>query len=614
MRGLWSIAAATLHVLAANAAVARHHPSQLFLNHIATRDAHSPTIPLTFRNTSPGKAIKPGIELRILPVGDSITYGFLSDQIGGDGDGYRLRLREDLSKDNVVFAGTETSPTGNMTDGYFAAWNGKTIQFIADHVGPSLEQRPNIILLHAGTNDMNPNSAISTEGHDPVAASERLGSLIDKMVTSCPDAVILVAMIIGTCNADQAPQSKVLQSLIPTVVASRLQAGKHVLAVDFSIFALTNLRDCIHPTNQGYHLVGDYWYDFISQIPQDWITKPVGKDSEGEESLAVRLDMNASLLGLMGLSLALMMPKEKGYNPVQAQRKADKAREIKKVKAASPLTSTVSSAGKAEAQGRRNEKLARKNPDRIQKQIDDLKAVTAGGGKLTRHEEQVLEGLERELKSVRKARDALGDKAPGFGGRGWRRDDDGSRSGALGKRRRGDGDGSSSDEDVPEDVRSIPMPRDTPPPIPKAEMDKWYAKRRARRNAENAARRGDDAAGDEAGDGQDNGKGKGTARTQRNAPPVVESRTVYEAKPVVRDLRKEAVSAFVPTSVQMKMNKGKGQGGLMEPEEADRLEKEGYLKLASGSGRGDGAEDGEEEEEAASSRHVMMEEVEDEEA
>ncbi|KAL5087486.1 hypothetical protein Trisim1_007706 [Trichoderma cf. simile WF8] len=294
------------------------------------------------------------------------------------------------------------------------------------------------------------------------------------------------------------------------------------------------------------------------------------------------------------------MPKEKNYNPVQAQRKADKAREVRK--------------GKAEAQGRRNEKLARKNPDRIQKQIDDLKAVTAGGGKLTRHEEQVLEGLEKELLSVRKARDTLGDKAPSFG-RGWRRDDDGSRSGALGKRRRGDDDGSSDDDDVPDDVRSIPMPRDTPPPIPKAEMDKWYAKRRAKRNAENAARRRD-AGDNEAQDGEDNDRSKGRDRGQRNAAPVVESRTVYEAKPVVRDLRKEAVAAFVPTSVQMKMSKGKGQGGLMEPEEADRLEKEGYLKVASGGGQdeAEGEDEAEAEAVAAHSRHVVMEEVEDEDA
>lgn len=158
------------------------------------------------------------------------------------------------------------------------------------------------------------------------------------------------------------------------------------------------------------------------------------------------------------------------------------------------------------------------------------------------------------------------------------------------------------------------MPRDTPPPIPKAEMDKWYAKRRAKREAENAARRRE-TGDEEARDGQDTSKDTTGEKGQRNAPPV-EPKTVYEAKPVVRDLRKEAVSAFVPTSVQMKMSKGKGKGGLMEPEEADRLEREGYLKTAGGRGRnGDGVGGAQEvEDEQVASRHVMMEEVEDEEA
>ncbi|KAF5664862.1 WW domain-containing protein [Fusarium heterosporum] len=260
------------------------------------------------------------------------------------------------------------------------------------------------------------------------------------------------------------------------------------------------------------------------------------------------------------------MVKEKNYNPVQAQRKADKAKALKK--------------GKHERQERLNEKLSRKNPERIQKQIDDLKKVTSSGGKLTRHEEQTLEGLEKEIRAVKKAREALGDKAPTFG-RGWNRDHD-SGSGVLGKRRRGSNDATTSDEDVPDDTKRIPMPRDTPPPIPKDVMDKWYAERRAKRAAENPTR-------------QDENK-------EKKETPVVEAKTVYEAKPVVRDLRKEAVSAFVPTAVKMKMNKGQGQGGLIEPEEADRLEQEGYLKTG-----------GHNAEVQPPSRHVTMEDAEDEE-
>ncbi|KAF4819360.1 Protein saf1 [Colletotrichum tropicale] len=266
------------------------------------------------------------------------------------------------------------------------------------------------------------------------------------------------------------------------------------------------------------------------------------------------------------------MPKERNYNPVQAQRKADKAKAIKK--------------GKASIQSQRNEKLARRNPERIQKQIDDLKAITTGGGKLSRHEEQVLDGLEKELRAVKKAREALGDKAPSFG-RGYHRDGD-SSGGVLGKRRRND-DELTSDEDVPDEVKRIPMPRDTPPPIPKEVLDKWYAKRRARRQAEQAER---------------NENEKSDEKEQKTSTPAPEAKTVYEAKPMVRNLQKEAVAAFVPTAVRMKLDKGKGQGGLMEPEEADRLEREGYLKTTTAT----------EETVPSGSRKVMMEEVDDDDA
>lgn len=123
------------------------------------------------------------------------------------------------------------------------------------------------------------------------------------------------------------------------------------------------------------------------------------------------------------------------------------------------------------------------------------------------------------------------------------------------------------------------MPRDTPPPIPKPEMDKWYAKRRAKRDVENAARRNNEQNDDNEGDGV-------RGNPHRRQTHLPEAKTVYEAKPIIRDLRKEAVSAFVPSSVQMKMNKGKGKAGLIEPEEADRLEKEGYLKTTTGTGQG----------------------------
>lgn len=56
------------------------------------------------------------------------------------------------------------------------AWSGRTIQYIHDNIDASLAQKPNLILLQAGTNDMNTLSGpdgIAKEGNDPSAAVGR---------------------------------------------------------------------------------------------------------------------------------------------------------------------------------------------------------------------------------------------------------------------------------------------------------------------------------------------------------------------------------------------------------------------------------------------------------
>ena len=88
--------------------------------------------------------------LRILPLGDSITFGLESP----DGNGYRKRLRSLLERErkvNVEYKGTEHS--GDMPNNCHAGWNAKTIQEVGEVMGPSLEQGADVILLHAGTND-----------------------------------------------------------------------------------------------------------------------------------------------------------------------------------------------------------------------------------------------------------------------------------------------------------------------------------------------------------------------------------------------------------------------------------------------------------------------------
>lgn len=149
------------------------------------------------------------------------------------------------------------------------------------------------------------------------------------------------------------------------------------------------------------------------------------------------------------------------------------------------------------------------------------------------------------------------------GGRGT------GRGSILGKREREwkrdrESDGSETDESV----RNIPMPRDTPPPIPS---------RRPRQQPQPSTGSASNANAIPLGEGR--GGGERATHALPECPPEVKKqpKTVYEAKPAVRDLRKEAVRRFVPTVVQKKLDATKGVGGrLLEEEDAERLDREGY--------------------------------------
>ncbi|KAL1648061.1 hypothetical protein SLS58_002388 [Diplodia intermedia] len=267
------------------------------------------------------------------------------------------------------------------------------------------------------------------------------------------------------------------------------------------------------------------------------------------------------------------MAKDKSLNPVAAQHKADKQRALKK--------------NKANVAAQRNDRLAKRNPERLQRQIDDLKGAEERGEPLRPRDRETLNNLEKEVRAIRKAREALGDHAPTFGGGGrGGREGGGGRGrggGVLGKRRR-DGRGHDNDEgsessETDEDVRDIPMPRDTPPPIP----------RKPRRGGAPPPQDEKSAARD----------GPHPLPARPGAAPAAEAKTVYSAAPVHRDLRKEA-SRFVPAAVAQKLAAAKGQtpGKLLEPEELDRLEKQGYGQKKAEMAR-EGMQDAEQAAEAA---------------
>lgn len=258
------------------------------------------------------------------------------------------------------------------------------------------------------------------------------------------------------------------------------------------------------------------------------------------------------------------MAKDKTVNPATAALKSAKQREIKKSKAATAAS--------------RTEKLARRNPDRLQKQADDLRAQRdAQGGKLRPKDQQTLEQLERDVRLVRKARETQSNGSKGgFDSRegASREKKDGAYNdgkGHLGKRRWGERDAHARNEpeseetETDEDVRDIPMPRDTSPPIPPRHMQRKLRKGLV---TEEEAFRGHDRHSGE--------------KSRQKPKPAVEAKKVYSSAPQTRDLQKEATGKFVPAAVAARkradQSNAEARAGksdrLLEPEELDAMERE----------------------------------------
>lgn len=119
---------------------------------------------------------------------------------------------------------------------------------------PALADKPNIILLHIGTNDMY---------MTPAGAPDRLGTLIDQIVESQPMALLVVAKIIPLSSGGSAVDT--FNMAVPGIVQKRADAGKHVVLVDqFAGFPTSELGDGVHPNVMGYSRMADKWYAAIS--------------------------------------------------------------------------------------------------------------------------------------------------------------------------------------------------------------------------------------------------------------------------------------------------------------------------------------------------------------
>ncbi|KAI4141771.1 MAG: hypothetical protein LQ341_003437 [Variospora aurantia] len=209
-----------------------------------------------------------GIGLRILPLGASIMAGDGSS----DGNGFRRYLEQELAGSKMQYVGSLRS--GSMSNNYHEGHSGFGITEVADAAAALIDFRPNIILLHVGTNDLLQGSS------DTHATSMRLGNLIDYLLARFPDATILLAQLVAARDPGHNARITAYNSHMSSLVSSR--AGKHIRLVGMTIITATQLAaDGIHPNDAAYEIMASQWYKGIQNaVARGWVKDPIGPDPQ----------------------------------------------------------------------------------------------------------------------------------------------------------------------------------------------------------------------------------------------------------------------------------------------------------------------------------------------
>jgi lysophospholipase L1-like esterase len=211
---------------------------------------------------------------RIFPLGDSITDGF---NVAG---GYRIELfrQSNLENKSITFVGSASNGPGDVDGIPFPrnheGHSGYTIddapaigrEGVAQYVEPGMsEYEPHIVILKIGTNDLNNNFEVAT-------APDRLGALIDSIFEQNPDVLLLLTQIVPSRNDGLNQAVETYNEAFPELIESRVNAGRHIVLVDMygtftsrGDFKTSLLADDLHPSDAGYALMGQTYYDALAQ-------------------------------------------------------------------------------------------------------------------------------------------------------------------------------------------------------------------------------------------------------------------------------------------------------------------------------------------------------------
>jgi len=227
-------------------------------------------------NTNGGIDDETGESIRIMPMGDSITFGI------GETGGYRKYLYDDLTKkgykiDMVGPEGASRATFNGITyDDNHAGYSGYTIKyglgFFSGQEGEGSlfnvlklkdavkKAQPDIITLIIGTNDM-------SGQHSTQSCTNDLHDLLDYIIGDMPSHCTIFLSTIPDLQTNNAANVVAYNEAVKKVATE--YANKNVKFADIHgcMNGMNDMgTDKVHPNGSGYKKMGDYFAEVIDSF------------------------------------------------------------------------------------------------------------------------------------------------------------------------------------------------------------------------------------------------------------------------------------------------------------------------------------------------------------
>ncbi len=203
---------------------------------------------LVERSPSP-EAVVP---VRVMPLGDSITYGY------PDTSGYRVGLAQLASQagESIDFVGTLQHGPPELADKDHEGHGGWRIDQLTPNIASWMASgRPDIVLLHIGTNDV-------AENHEMAQAPARLQALLESICRNGPGVRLVVASIGARDNRWDVLTD--FNAAIPGVVETVRSSGCNARFLDMNkALVQADLPDGAHPNKTGYDKIANSWFPVL---------------------------------------------------------------------------------------------------------------------------------------------------------------------------------------------------------------------------------------------------------------------------------------------------------------------------------------------------------------